>query len=171
MTLPAFLSPRVNDKSTWYSCSRAYRVFVVADLFDVLAEGTRRDILQLLSDKADGRLNGGDDQARADEMSVGDLVERLGISQPTVSKHLKVLRDHGVVHVREDGQHRFYSLATEPLELVEQWLSGLTPVRKVPADVSHPDFPYVDLWPAGYQIGTAVGKIRGQLNGLLGSWK
>jgi len=143
----------------------------VADLFDVLAEGTRRDILQLLSDKADGRLNGGDDQARADEMSVGDLVERLGISQPTVSKHLKVLRDHGVVHVREDGQHRFYSLATEPLELVEQWLSGLTPVRAVPNDVSHPDFPYVDLWPAGYQIGTAVGKIRGQLNGLLGSWK
>jgi len=143
----------------------------VADLFDVLAEGTRRDILQLLSDKADGRLHGGDDQARADEMSVGDLVDRLGISQPTVSKHLKVLRDHGVVNVREDGQHRFYSLATEPLEQVEAWLSGLTPVRQIPADVAHPDFPYVDLWPTGYQSGTAVGKIRGQLTALLGSWK
>jgi ArsR family transcriptional regulator len=141
----------------------------VADLFDVLAEGTRRDILQLLSDKADGRLVGGDEQARGDEMSVGELVEKLNISQPTVSKHLKVLRDHGVVHVREDGQHRFYSLASEPLEHVEAWLSGLTPQRQVPGE-SRPDFPYVDLWPAGYQIGTVVGQLRGQLNSLLGRW-
>jgi len=46
----------------------------------------------------------------------------LGLSQPTVSKHLKVLRDHGLVSVREDGQHRFYRLDASPLEDIEDWL-------------------------------------------------
>lgn len=56
------------------------------------------------------------------EISVGVLVERLGLSQPTVSKHLKVLRDHGLVSVREDGQHRYYRLDANPLESIEDWL-------------------------------------------------
>ena len=56
------------------------------------------------------------------ETSVGDLVERLGLSQPTVSKHLKVLRDHELVRVREVGQHRYYRLDTAPLEELEAWL-------------------------------------------------
>ena len=60
--------------------------------------------------------------AAAGEISVGDLVDRLGLSQPTVSKHLKVLRDHGLVTVREDGQHRYYRLDPGPLEELEDWL-------------------------------------------------
>lgn len=85
----------------------------MTDIFDVIADGTRRDILQLLLRRAaDG--DGG--------TSVTEIVSELGISQPTVSKHLKVLRDSELVTVREDGQRRFYSLAVEPLEAVDDWL-------------------------------------------------
>jgi ArsR family transcriptional regulator, arsenate/arsenite/antimonite-responsive transcriptional repressor len=97
----------------------------MADIFDVIADGTRRDLLKVLlsqlaivdRDDAAGSANG--------EISVGQIVERMGLSQPTVSKHLKVLRDHGLVTVREDGQHRFYRLDTAPLEEVEDWLVPL----------------------------------------------
>lgn len=61
-------------------------------------------------------------QSDSGEISVGDLVERLGLSQPTVSKHLKVLRDHGLVSVREVGQHRYYKMDAGPLESIEDWL-------------------------------------------------
>lgn len=85
----------------------------MTDIFDVIADGTRRDILQLLLRRAaDG--DGG--------TSVTQIVSELGVSQPTVSKHLKVLRDSELVTVREDGQRRFYSLAVEPLEAVDDWL-------------------------------------------------
>ena len=56
------------------------------------------------------------------ELSVSDIVGHLGLSQPTVSKHLKVLREAGLVAVREDGQHRFYRLEYSPLEEIEDWL-------------------------------------------------
>ena len=93
----------------------------MADIFDVVADATRRDLLQVLldryaaSDTSRGRSNAG-------EISVGEIVEKLGLSQPTVSKHLKVLRDHDLVTVREEGQHRYYSLDTSPLEELEDWL-------------------------------------------------
>ena len=86
----------------------------MADIFDVIADGTRRDILQLLLDRASAGEHGG--------TSVSHIVSRLGISQPTVSKHLKVLRDAGLVSVREEGQHRYYSLSSAPLEAVDDWL-------------------------------------------------
>ncbi|MGN6325662.1 ArsR/SmtB family transcription factor [Pseudolysinimonas sp.] len=82
----------------------------MSDIFDVLADGTRRELLRTLRE-------------RAGEVSVGELVEQLGISQPTVSKHLKVLRDHSLVAVREEGQHRYYRLDAEPLVEVEDWLA------------------------------------------------
>jgi DNA-binding transcriptional ArsR family regulator len=85
----------------------------MADIFDVIADGTRRDILQLLLDRA----TRGDDGT-----SVSQIVRSLGVSQPTVSKHLKVLRDAELVSVREEGQHRYYSLATAPLDQVDDWL-------------------------------------------------
>ena len=85
----------------------------MADIFDVIADGTRRDILQLLL----RRTTEGDAGT-----SVSHIVAELGISQPTVSKHLKVLREAELVSVREDGQRRFYSLAVEPLEVVDDWL-------------------------------------------------
>ncbi|HEX5856773.1 MAG TPA: metalloregulator ArsR/SmtB family transcription factor [Microbacterium sp.] len=86
----------------------------MADIFDVIADGTRRDILQLLLDRATAGEHSG--------TSVSHIVSRLGISQPTVSKHLKVLRDAGLVSVREEGQHRYYSLSSAPLEAVDDWL-------------------------------------------------
>lgn len=85
----------------------------MTDIFDVIADGTRRDILQLLLRRGDEGESG---------ISVSQIVADLGISQPTVSKHLKVLRDAELVNVREDGQRRFYSLAVEPLGAVDDWL-------------------------------------------------
>jgi ArsR family transcriptional regulator, arsenate/arsenite/antimonite-responsive transcriptional repressor len=82
----------------------------MSDIFDVLADGTRRDLLRSLRE-------------RGGEVSVGELVTELGISQPTVSKHLKVLRDHELVAVREEGQHRYYRLDAGPLAEVEDWLA------------------------------------------------
>ena len=86
----------------------------MADIFDVIADGTRRDILQLLLDRAGNGERGG--------TSVSHIVQDLGVSQPTVSKHLKVLREAELVSVREEGQHRYYSLSTAPLDAVDDWL-------------------------------------------------
>jgi len=86
------------------------------DIFAVIADGTRRDLLRVLLD-----AHVSVDSATGD-VSVGQMVTALGLSQPTVSKHLRVLRDAGLVHVREVGQHRFYGIETVPLETVEDWL-------------------------------------------------
>jgi ArsR family transcriptional regulator len=86
------------------------------DIFAVIADGTRRDLLTVLLDahvSADSRTG---------DVSVGEMVTALGLSQPTVSKHLRVLRDAGLVHVREEGQHRYYGIETGPLETVDDWL-------------------------------------------------
>ena len=85
----------------------------MADIFDVIADGTRRDILQLLLDRASAGERG---------TSVSQIVQHLGVSQPTVSKHLKVLREASLVSVREEGQHRYYSLSSGPLDEVDDWL-------------------------------------------------
>ena len=53
---------------------------------------------------------------------MSELVDRMDATQPTVSKHLKVLRDHGLVTVREDGQHRYYRVESAPLEEVEDFV-------------------------------------------------
>jgi DNA-binding transcriptional ArsR family regulator len=75
--------------------------------FEVLAEPSRRRILDLL---------------REGERSVGDLVSRIGLSQPGVSKHLRVLREAGLVWVRVDAQRRLYGVRPEPLAEVDEWL-------------------------------------------------
>ncbi|HEX4492072.1 MAG TPA: metalloregulator ArsR/SmtB family transcription factor [Acidimicrobiia bacterium] len=77
-------------------------------VFEVLAEPNRRRILDLLRD---------------DERSVGDLVSALHMSQPGVSKHLRVLRDAGLVDVRVDAQRRVYRLRSEPLREIDEWLA------------------------------------------------
>ncbi len=84
----------------------------MADIFDVVADSTRREILQILLENL---------ETASGEMSVSELVARTGLSQPTVSKQLKVLRDAGLVGVREDGQHRLYRLDPTPLEELEDW--------------------------------------------------
>ncbi|BDV31692.1 ArsR/SmtB family transcription factor [Microbacterium terricola] len=85
----------------------------MADIFDVIADGTRRDILHLLLERSSATTGG---------TSVSHIVQELGVSQPTVSKHLKVLREAQLVSVREEGQHRYYSLSAEPLDEVDDWL-------------------------------------------------
>lgn len=89
----------------------------MADIFDVIADATRRDILQILLDRYES-----DSTASHGGTSVTEIVTALGLSQPTVSKHLKVLREAGLVAVREEGQHRYYRLESAPLETVEDWL-------------------------------------------------
>lgn len=88
----------------------------MADIFDVVADPTRRDLLRALLERYVAP------DSDTGDISVGELVEVLGLSQPTVSKHLKVLRDRGLVSVREDGQHRYYTIDTSPLEELEDWL-------------------------------------------------
>jgi DNA-binding transcriptional ArsR family regulator len=86
----------------------------MATTFEVLAEPRRREILDLL---------------RAGERPVGELVDQLSLSQPAVSKHLRVLRDAGLVEVRQDAQRRWYRLRPAPLAEIDAWLE-----------------PYRDLW-------------------------
>jgi DNA-binding transcriptional ArsR family regulator len=78
-----------------------------AETFEVVAEPTRRRILDLLVER---------------ERSVGELVDSLSLSQPGVSKHLRVLRDAGLVQVRRDAQRRWYALRAEPLAEIDTWL-------------------------------------------------
>lgn len=92
----------------------------MADIFSVIADPTRRHLLELLlqryvEESDEGSEHGG-------EASVSELVTALDLSQPTVSKHLKVLREASLVQVREEGQHRYYKLDAAPLEDVEDWL-------------------------------------------------
>ena len=96
----------------------------MADIFDVIADGTRRDILQLLRERASAGEHG---------TSVSHIVTDLGVSQPTVSKHLKVLREAELVTVREEGQHRYYSLSPAPLDAVDDWLVPFLDEDLVPA--------------------------------------
>lgn len=85
----------------------------VRDVIEVLAEPTRRRILDLLKDG---------------ERPVGELVGELGLSQPAVSKQLRVLRDAGLVDVRVDAQRRLYRVRPEPLAALDAWLA---PYRKL----------------------------------------
>lgn len=97
-----------------------------SDVFAVISDPTRRQILSLL---------------REGDLAVGELVDELGASQPTVSKHVKLLRETGLVTMRADGQRRFYSLNKAPLDEVSAWLANFgvrpasvaKPLRDVPA--------------------------------------
>jgi DNA-binding transcriptional ArsR family regulator len=75
----------------------------------VLAEPRRLQILDLLRDR---------------ERPVGELVARLGVSQPAVSKHLRVLREAGLVEARADAQRRLYRIRPEPLAELDEWLAS-----------------------------------------------
>lgn len=80
---------------------------VTDDVFAVIAEATRRDILVSL---------------RKGDKAVGELVEELAASQPTISKHLKVLREADLVSMRAQGQKRYYALNPKPLAGIASWL-------------------------------------------------
>ena len=83
------------------------------NVFEILADPSRRRILNLL---------------REQERSAGELGEALSISQPGVSKHLRVLREAGLVSVRAEAQRRLYRLRPSPLEEIERWLEPYRPL-------------------------------------------
>jgi ArsR family transcriptional regulator len=127
----------------------------MADIFDVVADATRRDLLSLLLERYVAP------ESPRGEFSVGELVEKLGISQPTVSKHLKVLRDHGLVMVREEGQHRYYSLQSSPLEDIEDWLIPFLSADFDPSRVDPDDSDESAAFAAwsGVRVGERVGRV------------
>ena len=81
---------------------------VESTLWNALVDPHRRDVLDLL---AQG------------ELSVGELVERLGLTQPQTSKHLRVLRDAGLVRVEQRAQRRIYAVDPGPMAELDQWLA------------------------------------------------
>src|SRR2546423_12325940 len=90
---------------------------------EVLAEPSRRHLLDALRDG---------------EQPVNALVANMGLSQPAVSKHLRVLRDAGLVEVRPDGQRRLYRLRPEGLAEIERWLAPYRQMwRRSLADLEH----------------------------------
>ena len=83
------------------------RVVIATATLEAIAEPTRLRILEAV---------------RTGERSVGELVDKLGMNQPGVSRHLKVLREAGLVTVRPDAQRRLYRLRSEPLRDLDEWL-------------------------------------------------
>lgn len=81
----------------------------MSEIFEGLAEPHRRQIVELL---------------RIRERSVGEIVEAMGISQPAVSKHLRILKEAGLVDVQPDAQKRIYRLRLEPLIELDAWLAS-----------------------------------------------
>src|SRR5215475_2533963 len=81
---------------------------VMESAFSVIAEPSRRAILSLLA---------------SDERSVGDIEKKLNLPQPSVSKHLRVLREAGFVESRVDAQRRLYRIRPEPLMEIDAWLA------------------------------------------------
>jgi DNA-binding transcriptional ArsR family regulator len=75
---------------------------------EALADPTRRTIVELLAER---------------ELTAGELAARFDTSRPAVSRHLRVLREHGLVRAREDGRQRVYSLDPEPLAELDEWLA------------------------------------------------
>jgi DNA-binding transcriptional ArsR family regulator len=89
---------------------------MLSSTFEVVAEPNRRRILDLLL---------------SSERPVGELVNATELSQPLVSKHLRVLREAGLVEARIDAQRRIYRVRAEPLQAIDDWL---TPYRRLWAD-------------------------------------
>jgi DNA-binding transcriptional ArsR family regulator len=98
----------------------------VLDTYAVIAEPSRRRIL---------------DRLLRSDSTVNELVKDLGLSQPLISKHLRTLRDNGLVRVQIEAQRRIYSLDTSPLTEIDEWLSAYrrTWNQNVDALVEHLD--------------------------------
>jgi DNA-binding transcriptional ArsR family regulator len=84
------------------------RATTTSDVFNAVAESRRRDILNYLA---------------LQERPVGDIVASLEIEQPSVSKHLRVLKDVGLVHARRDGRHMLYRTNAEAIRPLHEWAS------------------------------------------------
>jgi len=124
----------------------------MADNFDAIADSTKREILQILLER------GG-----TGEISATDLAELLGVTTPTATKHLGVLRELGFVSAREEGRVRYFHLELAPFDALQAWLApfvtdayGTGPVASV--DPSSEDEATVfNAW-AGTDVGTNLGR-------------
>jgi DNA-binding transcriptional ArsR family regulator len=106
-------------------------MLVQLDVFQTLADPTRRRIVEVLRDG---------------EQQVNDVVEKAGVHQSGVSRHLRILHQSGFVSMRPDGQRRLYALKPEPFREMDQWLGQ-----------------YRKLWQARLdRFGTALGKRQQQ---------
>ena len=94
----------------------------MSTVFEVLSEPRRRTILDLVRDG---------------ERSVGELVDALSMSQPAVSKHLRVLREAGLVEARQEAQRRIYSLRPQPLAEIDEWLGRYRALWEQRLDALH----------------------------------
>jgi DNA-binding transcriptional ArsR family regulator len=100
--------------------------------FAIIAEPSRRAILSLLA---------------TSERSVGDIEEKLNLSQPSVSKHLRVLREAGFVESRVDAQRRLYRIKPEPLMEIDAWLAPFRQFWSVHVDALERHLDQMDLAP------------------------
>ena len=117
--LAASDAPRRSSTPAWSAVALTYsdigiygdmaRTPTTTDAFNAVAEASRRDLLDAIG---------------TGEVTVNELVERLGLSQPQVSKHLAVLRQVGVVLVRKDGRHRWYRVNGPVLQPIHDWVSS-----------------------------------------------
>ncbi len=104
------------------------RAATTTDAFNAVAEPRRREILDLLAVR---------------ERSVTELVAAVGLAQPHISRHLRVLREVGLVDVRDDGRQRFYRVRAAPLRAIADWL---TPYEQLWAErFDHLDTVLADL--------------------------
>lgn len=133
----------------------------MADIFAVVADPTRRELLGILLRRRSEPIASGD-------ASVSELVAELALSQPTVSKHLKVLREAGLVTVREKGQHRYYRIEPDGLAGVGAWVAPFLPAEDEPAELEAAD----PSAPSGFQpaspvpgarLATALGRLSADL--------
>ena len=127
-------------------------------VFSALADPTRRRLLEALLE---------------DSRSVGSLVEALGVSQPTVSKHLKVLREAGLITMRADGQRRYYALEPATFLELQTWLQQYLPpvcalavvADSLPDPAALPHDATHQATVAAAQLGRTVGRGLEQVNG------
>jgi DNA-binding transcriptional ArsR family regulator len=83
---------------------------MAASVYDALADPTRRHVIELLAER---------------ERTAGELASAFTVSRPAVSRHLRVLREAGIVRAREEAQRRIYSLEPKPLEELDRWLESV----------------------------------------------
>ena len=121
----------------------------MADIFDVIADPTRRAILQVLRDRLGGATT---------EVGVTEFVDTVGAARQSINRHLIVLRDAGLVSVREDGPERWYALDTGPLDDVEDWLAQFVGLAPDATGSAHSDSSTVFAAWSGADVGATIGR-------------
>jgi len=119
----------------------------MADNFDAIADSTRRDILHVLL------IRGG-----TGEISAADLAEQVGVTTPTVTRHLGVLRELGFVSARDEGRSKFFRLELAPFDELQDWLAPFVgEAFDTGTGASDDDTAVFSAW-AGADVGSTIGR-------------